>query len=33
MFSEEVTVNKLVEKINDLLSRFENSTSSIGMHL
>jgi len=24
MFSEDVTVNKLVEKINDLLSRFEN---------
>jgi len=24
MFSEEVTVSKLVEKINDLLGRFEN---------
>ncbi|MCF6173940.1 MAG: hypothetical protein L3J44_09215 [Campylobacteraceae bacterium] len=24
MFSEEITVSKLVEKINDLLSRFEN---------
>jgi FtsZ-binding cell division protein ZapB len=24
MFSEEITVSKLVEKVNDLLSRFEN---------
>jgi len=24
MFSEEITVSKLVEKVNDLLGRFEN---------
>jgi FtsZ-binding cell division protein ZapB len=24
MFSEEITVSKLMEKVNDLLSRFEN---------
>ncbi|NOX16534.1 MAG: hypothetical protein GXP61_11050 [Epsilonproteobacteria bacterium] len=27
MFSEEITVSKLVEKINDLLGRFENLKS------